>query len=277
MSSDVVLEPRREFLAMAGAGALAFAAGTATRRVAAASSTSPDPWLRPLSGKHKMYFGATSATGGWALICAMNWLASAPAAYGDKESDFSAVIGARHFSAAMALNDSIWAKYRIAAMVNVIDPQTKAPARRNIFYKNQPGDLMFPDAALDKLQACGVVMVACGLALGVVAGLAGSQVGVGEAQAKAEFMGNLLPGVKAVPSGGLRGGARAGEGLCVLLCWVGRASIRRARAACELRRAPTASDVATPVPTVHTQSSYGPVWTSPSSPPAAAHIRFRWS
>jgi intracellular sulfur oxidation DsrE/DsrF family protein len=87
------------------------------------------------------------------------------------------------------------------AMVNVIDPQTKAPAKRNIFYKSQPGDLMFADATVDKLQARGVVMVACSLALGAISGMAGGQVGVAAAQARAEFMANLLPGVKAVPSG----------------------------------------------------------------------------
>ncbi len=201
MSSDAVLEPRREFLALAGAGALAMATGNATMYAGARASSAPDPWLGPLSGKHKMYFDATSATGGWGLVYAMNWLASAPGAYGERESDFSAVVGARHFSAVMALNDSIWAKYPIAAMVNVIDPQTKAPAKRNIFFKSQPGDLMFADSAIDKLLARGVVVVACGLALGVVSGLAGSQVGVSEAQAKAEFLANLLPGVKAVPSG----------------------------------------------------------------------------
>ena len=201
MSSDSLLEPRREFLAMAGVTAFAIATSSATKRVSNFVVAAPDPWLGPLTGKHKMYFDATSATGGWALIYAMNWLTSAPPAYGEKESDFSAVVGARHFSAVMALNDSIWAKYPIGAMVNVVDPQTKAPAKRNIFFKNQPGDLMFPDAALDKLQARGVVMVACGLALGVVAGLAGAQVGVAEEQAKTEFMANLLPGVKAVPSG----------------------------------------------------------------------------
>ena len=201
MSSDSLLEPRREFLALAGAGALAIATGSASRHPAITSASSPDPWLGPLSGKHKMYFDATSATGGWAFVYALNWLASAPGAYGEKESDFSAVIGARHFSAVMALNDSIWARYPIGAMVNVVDPQTKAPAKRNIFFRNQPGDLMFADSAIDKLQARGVVMVACGLALGVVAGLAGGQIGVPEAQAKSEFMANLLPGVKVVPSG----------------------------------------------------------------------------
>ncbi len=201
MSIDPLLEQRREFFAMAGAGALAFATtGTATRSASLASS-SPDPWLGPLSGKHKMYFDATSAAGGWVLVYVMNWLSSAAAAYGEKESDFSAVIGARHFSAVMALNDSIWAKYPIGAMVNVIDPQTKAAAKRNIFFRSQSGDLMFADSAIDKLQARGVFMVACGVALGVVAGMAGAQVGVAPEQAKSEFMANLLPGVKAVPSG----------------------------------------------------------------------------
>ncbi len=201
MSSDALLEPRREFLAMAGAGALALATGSATKHASSFSSSSPDPWLGPLSGKHKMYFDATSATGGWPLAYAMNWLATGPAAYGEKESDFSAVVGARHFAAVMALNDSIWAKYPIGAMVNVIDPQTKAPAKRNIFFKSQTGDMMFTDAAIDKLQARGVVVVACSVALGAISGMAGGQVGVPEAQAKAEFIASLLPGVKLVPSG----------------------------------------------------------------------------
>ena len=80
MSSDALLEPRREFLALAGAGALAMATGSATKHAATFASSSPDPWLGPLSGKHKMYFDATSAAGGWALVYAMNWLSSAPAA-----------------------------------------------------------------------------------------------------------------------------------------------------------------------------------------------------
>lgn len=201
MSANSLLEPRREFLAMAGAGALAIATGGTTGHATLVTSSSPDPWLGPLSGKHKMYFDATSATSGWVLVYTMNWLASAPGAYGLPESEFSAVVGARHFSAVMALNDSIWAKYPIGAMVSVVDPQTKAPAKRNIFYKNQPGDLMFADAAIEKLQARGVVMVACGVALSVVAGLAGAQVGVPEAQARSEFLANLLPGVKIAPSG----------------------------------------------------------------------------
>ncbi len=201
MSSDPLLEPRREFLTLAGAGALAFATGGATPRIATVTSSSPDPWLGPLAGKHKMYFDATSATGGWVLVYVMNWLASATAAYAERESEFSAIIGARHFSAVMALNDSIWAKYPIGAMVNVIDPQTKAPAKRNIFFNSRPGDMMFADATIDKLQARGAIMVACSVALGVVSGMAGAQVGVPADQAKAEFMANLLPGVKSVPSG----------------------------------------------------------------------------
>ena len=99
MSIDPLLEQRREFLTMAGAGALAFATTGATTRTATLASSAPDPWLGPLSGKHKMYFDATSAAGGWVLVYALNWLQTGPAAYGEKESDFSAVIGARHFGA----------------------------------------------------------------------------------------------------------------------------------------------------------------------------------
>ena len=192
---------RRSFLARLGLGAAALLAGNTTRAEALGTPSPGDPWLGPLSGKHKMYFDATSVNGGFPMAYAMNWLNTAPGAYNAKESEFSAVIGARHVSAVLGLNDAMWAKYNIGEFSKVTDPQTKAMARRNIFYNNQPGDLPWPGAAIDKLQGRGVHMVACGAALGALSGMLGAPVGVAADVAKADFMANLLPGVVVVPSG----------------------------------------------------------------------------
>ena len=193
--------PRRGFLARAGLGAVALLSGNATRALAADRGLAGDPFLGPLTGKHKLYFDAVSVNDGFAMAYAMNWLNTAPGAFKASESEFSAVIGVRHLSAVLGLNDAMWAKYSIGEFSSVTDPRTKAATRRNLFYNSQSGDMRWPGAAIDKLQARGAHFLACGMALGAISGMLSSKAGVGADEAKAEFLANLLPGVVVAPSG----------------------------------------------------------------------------
>ena len=118
--------PRRGFLARAGLGAVALLSGNATRALAADRGLAGDPFLGPLTGKHKLYFDAVSVNDGFAMAYAMNWLNTAPGAFKASESEFSAVIGVRHLSAVLGLNDAMWAKYSIGEFSSVTDPRTKA-------------------------------------------------------------------------------------------------------------------------------------------------------
>ncbi len=71
----------------------------------------------------------------------------------------------RHFAMPFALNDAMWAKYKIGEDIKVTDMATKAPSVRNFMYKQKPGALPIDDMAIDKLMAKGTIFGACNVAL----------------------------------------------------------------------------------------------------------------
>ena len=173
--------PRREFLGRMSTGALAVAATglVALPPLAAAEPSAPDEaWLDAIKGKHRSVYDAVSVNDGWMLAFAMNFMDTIESTYSLTDADVTAVASSRHFAIPMVFNDAIWAKYKLGEFGHVTDPATKAPATRNIFYHSKPGDLLFPNAAIEKLQARGVIFTCCNVALTALSGLLGGKVGV---------------------------------------------------------------------------------------------------
>ena len=131
----------------------------------------------------------------------MNFLNSYNDVYRIPDAKLSAVVGLRHFAIATALTDDIWSRYRVAEFVQAMDPTTKTPYMRNFLNHPHEGDMMFPNASVDKLVARGVQFTCCNVALGAVSGLLSKNAGVTPEVAKAEWTAGLLPGVTLVPSG----------------------------------------------------------------------------
>lgn len=74
----------------------------------------------------------------------------------------------------MNYDDYVWDKYQIGEWLNVIDPETKKPAVRNIFYKSKNGidkdsaskdpsdrDSLFQNTSIEALQSRGVEFMSC--------------------------------------------------------------------------------------------------------------------
>ena len=200
---------RRGFLARLGGGALALAAGAfgATGldarplRPSRAGGAPPDEYLGSLAGKHRQFFDATSVNDGFALAYAMTFLNTSGQTYKLKDGELSAIVGLRHFAIPMAFTDAIWAKYKLGEFAKTMDPATKAPATRNIFFNPREGDLRFPDMAIDKLQPRGVHFTVCNVALTVLSGALGAPIGVSPEEAAKEWRAGLIPGMVLVPSG----------------------------------------------------------------------------
>ncbi|MBC7673106.1 MAG: hypothetical protein H7247_11850 [Polaromonas sp.] len=186
-------------IAMVGAG-LPATASAATPDAVESGSGFSEAWLGKLTGKHKQFFDATS-TNQFSLTFAMNFLNSYNDVYRIPDANLSAVVGLRHFAIATALTDDIWSRYRVAEFVQAMDPTTKTPYMRNFLSHPHEGDMMFPNASVDKLVARGVQFTCCSVALGVVSGLLSKNAGVTPEVAKAEWTAGLLPGVTLVPSG----------------------------------------------------------------------------
>jgi intracellular sulfur oxidation DsrE/DsrF family protein len=200
--------PRRGFLGRLAAGTLALAAsGLATARAESAPASRAnapwdDSWQTKIKGKHRQVFDGMEINSGFGLVMTRIWFMTNKEAYNLPEKDLSAVVILRHAAFPIALNDAMWAKYKLGEMFNVTDPGTKQPAERNIFaWQKDFAIPPFATSAVDALVASGAQPCACNMALMHFA----TQVAEKTSQTKEavikEWQGSLLPGVTLVPSG----------------------------------------------------------------------------
>ena len=103
----------------------------------------PEEWFRSVKGKHRMVFDVTEPKEifpfAWPKIYMMT-----NAATGAPATECTAVVVLRHSGMCFALQDNMWAKYKFGEMFKVTDPQTKAAAIRNPFWKPKPDDFSAP-------------------------------------------------------------------------------------------------------------------------------------
>jgi hypothetical protein len=208
--------PRRDFLAqIAATAATAAVAGYA--RPLAAEATAPagafdDSWSKRVKGaKHAAVFDAPDFADGLALTQAWIYKRGYQEALGDVGPSVVPVVVVRHAAASMAVDDALWAKYKLGALRKIDDPTTKAPAERNPWSRAVPGvpaaadvvALLGPeyDPTIEGVLRAGGIVLVCNLALGRVAGGIAKQVSGDQAAIHAELRAGLVPGVIVQPSG----------------------------------------------------------------------------
>jgi len=191
--------PRRTvFGRLAGAAAFGLA-GLASlpsdARAAAMGSDGPN-WPGKLKGRHRQLVDAYAVNDGFPLTFAYTFLITNPSPGGA-----TAVIVLRHTPMVIALNNAMWAKYKIGESFKIIDPETKAPAVKNPFLQPKSGVLLSDDMAVDRLLAKGTIFGACNVALHALSGKLASNAGVSADDAAKEWTANIVPGITIIPSG----------------------------------------------------------------------------
>jgi hypothetical protein len=73
--------------------------------------------------------------------------------------------------------------WRREVPIKIIDPETKAPAKKNPFFHPKPGVLLVEDMAIDRLLAKGGVFGGCNVALQVQSKMLASNAGVSAEEA----------------------------------------------------------------------------------------------
>jgi len=196
---------RRAFLgklAAAGAAGLTLASAIdpmeawATTFPSPASAPDPEHWLDGLKGQHKQMVDAYMPNEGFPFAFVFSFYLVQP-----PPAQVGTVMVLRHFAMPFALNDAMWAKYKIGESIKFMDPGTKAPAVKNALYKAKPGTLFVEDMAIDKLQAKGTIFGACNVALQVLSGEFAANAKVTKEAAAKEWAANLVPGIPLIPSG----------------------------------------------------------------------------
>ena len=214
---------RRGFLGRLAATAAAGVAGLTPLRLeaqprpepAAGADPSFETWLNRINGKHKMLFDAPETNEGMPVVWPRVWLNGNNENYATKDADNSAVIVLRHSAIPIAMQDALWAKYKLGEVFNI--KAGDAPATSNIFAGQLP--LPLPGTGLKALLAAGAQVGFCNVALTVYSAMVAQKMSMDAAAVKAEWVAGLIPGVQVVPSGVLAV-ARSQEKGCVY-CFAG--------------------------------------------------------
>lgn len=194
-ASDSKSSARRRFLAqLGGIAALAGISTPAAAQQAATRMANPDhdAWMQRARGEHRQLFHSTSPGDGAAMLMAMNFLDVYAADYGAAPGHVSAVIGVHGSALPIGLNDAAWDKYELGKRINVTDPNTKEPARRNVFAVGGP-------ISIDTAIARGVVLLVCNVALTLTARSLAAARSLPEADVYNELRQSILPGAVLVP------------------------------------------------------------------------------
>ena len=193
------MPPRRNFFGrLAGAAALGLAGlvpalpGT---QAEAATSDGPD-WPGKLKGRHRQVVDAIEVNGGFPLAFAYTFLVTNPS-----PGAATAVVVLRHVAFSIALNDAMWAKYKIGETFKIVDPETNAPAVKNPFLHPKPGVLPVDGRAVDRLLAQQTIVGACDVALMVLSKKLAGNAGVSADDAAKEWAANVISGMTIIPSG----------------------------------------------------------------------------
>ncbi len=226
------VSPRRKFLGTIATGAAALGLSTIAAPLNAHggmapsfenNSTGPDnpeEWFNQIKGKHRMVFDVVDPKQGHEGILPFAWpkvFLLTNAATGTPEKETSAVVVLRHNAIPYAMEDRLWAKYKLGDVFNIKDDTTNAPSLRNRFWKPDPG-YSVPGVGpvpigINELQESGVMFCVCGMAINVLSAVVAGNMNMKHEDVKKDWMSGLLPGIPVMPSG-LWAVARAQEHKC---------------------------------------------------------------
>ena len=108
--------------------------------------------------------------------------------------DINTAVGISGPAFPMNASDRLWAKYKLGERSKIIDPMTKQPAVRNIFYDDGS------DISVKAIQARGTLFWQCNVALGNVAQQLATAFQMPLADVRADLVAGLNPGVRLMPS-----------------------------------------------------------------------------
>jgi len=205
--------PRRGFLGTlaAGAAAIGLSALATPFKLNAAVPEPPadanqlDAFFNKINGKQRMVFDATHPHEmfpfAWPKVFLMTNEQS-----GTPSNECSAVVVLRHSAIGYALDDKLWAKYKLGEVFEANDHKTMAPALRNPFWQPKTGDFAVPglgnvQIGINELQAAGVLFCVCETAMTVYSAVIADKIKGDAAAIRAEWVAGILPGVQPVPSG----------------------------------------------------------------------------
>jgi intracellular sulfur oxidation DsrE/DsrF family protein len=193
---------RRTFLSavasIAGLAAADAASAQDSRASAAPSSGRFDlSWLDQMKGKHKQLYdlgGVQLSAEPRPLRFGRNFLDTFRDELHLEFPEINTAVGISGPAFPMNASDRLWAKYKLGERSKIVDPTTKQPAVRNIFFDDGTG------ISVKAMQARGTVFWQCNVALGLVAEELAKTFQMPVADVRSDLVAGLNPGVRLMPS-----------------------------------------------------------------------------
>lgn len=201
---------RREFLSSLATGAatvsLASLASSLTLQAKPIQLTptldvsTQEDWFDKIKGKHKMVFDAVSANEGLSIVWSYTFMTTHNQT-GTADGELTAMIVLRSKAICLAMNDTMWGKYKLGKIFKLIDPSTNAPSERNLYWSPQEGEMPQYGMSIKDLQTRGAMFCVCETALTLNSSQYAKGKGMNAAEVKNDWISGLLPGIQLVPSG----------------------------------------------------------------------------
>jgi intracellular sulfur oxidation DsrE/DsrF family protein len=172
----------------------------AGERKPAHNTSNPDAWFNKINGSHKIVYDATSAHDGFPIIWAWVFMFTNNQT-GTPDNDLATVVVFRHLAIALAMEDQLWAKYKLGKHFNIKDKATNTPSVRNPYWFPKEGEMPQPGMSIKELQDRGAMFCVCDMALTINSKMIARNMGLSAEEVKKDWMAGLLPGIQVVPSG----------------------------------------------------------------------------
>ena len=159
---------------------------------------SAEDWLSSLKGKNiPVVYDMHEHKDFWAGIWSNIYLMT-----NQDVKNVGVAIVMRHGGFPFALNDAMFAKYKLGEFFNIIDKNTGQPSIRNMYWEPTGKDYPLPGLdGIKALQKKGVAICVCNMALKVYSGFIAKARGLSEEEVYNDFVKNILTGIQLVPSG----------------------------------------------------------------------------
>jgi hypothetical protein len=154
-------------------------------------------WLNQVKGRHKQLYdlgGHELSADPRPLRFTRNFLDTFRDVDRLEYPDINTAVGISGPAFPMNASDRLWAKYKLGERSKIVDPMTKQPAVRNIFYDDGS------DISVKAIQARGALFWQCNVALGNVAQQLATAFQMPLADVRADLVAGLNPGVRLMPS-----------------------------------------------------------------------------
>ena len=199
---------RRNFLgkialgsALGGISGFASPIAAAELKESKASLHAADEWFENIKGSHRVVYDGSTPHDGFPII--WNWAFYLSNNQTDSpDSDITAMSVLRHGAIPFALEDRLWAKYKLGEVFGVNDNNTGAPSLRNPVYEPKMKDFPMPSIqGIKDLQARGAMFCVCDLALQVYSGAIAGQMNLEMEDVYKDMLSGVLSDIQVVPSG----------------------------------------------------------------------------